>query len=862
MKNLLLRFLPKFRRSNQHPELIKSLFSKFQIILDMNTKLLEKMAVMERALGGEYIFDKAFLESSVSEASHLVYQVIYSLNTLTENRFPELFDQFQIIKTYLEDILVGGLGPYAGRLILPYSSIRIEMWHLAGFMSASLAEFGQHLGLFAPDGFAITTTGIRTFMQKNDLYHKIKQISESLTTDKSKDRNDLLTDLINNSDIPEELEKAILDEVIKLSDRTGKNTLLMLRAENVEHETHDQFTNIYDVLPSNILDAFKQSIAGCIAKEAENYLQENPEKEISIAVAVYEKIQSKICGTVLTLDPKRLPLQVAGVAVSLDNNLYDSKETQEKAEYFSVQRFYPFDTVESVILPKELTERLADGKHSLSIMDNGHRRGSSLIRKDTLISVVDSAMAIERTFGKPHKVFWSQEETGRVVITEVRPLSSVLYDNISDELLIDELNKQLEKATVLLDGGETAQMGVTTGKLVHVTGNYHYDSFPIGAIAVSDKASPNLSPLLRRAAGLITQTGSSIGHLASLAREVHVPTIVGACNALELLKEGMIVTLDAGDCKVYHGVIEPLVRYRSSGMELYPTDPEYVILRQLLRWIIPLNLTDPDSADFNSANCRTFHDIIHFSHEMAVEELLNIRTRHKELKGIEARRLKLDVPIDIRVFDIGNGVLNSAEKELHVNDISSLPFKAFLQGINTDELFDQQAGSVGLREILSGMDKTYTALNTPAEYSGQNLAIIAENYINLTLRLGYHFNVMNAYLSENPNKNFIYYRFVGGFAYMDRRIRRVKFIAALLENMDFKVTVKTDLVIGKLKIIDRKFMESVLNILGELTAFTRQLDIKMESEKNVEEFLGLFTKRSKNIILTNRIKEQDQSCSK
>ncbi|MBU1053227.1 MAG: hypothetical protein KKC46_05280 [Proteobacteria bacterium] len=842
--------------------MIRSLFSKFQIILDMNTKLLEKMAVMERALGGEYIFDKAFLESSVSEANQLVYQVIYSLNTLTENRYSDLFDRFQIIKTYLEDILSGGLGPYSGRLTLPYPSIRLEMWPLTGFFSASLAEFGQHLGLQAPDGFVITTTGIRSFLQNNNLDHKIKEIADSLSADKLQNENALLTDIVNNSDIPKELEQAILDEVIKLSDRIGKNTLLAVRIDKVEQEASNQFIDIFDVAPSDILNAFKQCIARYIVKEAESLLQQISEKEISIAVAVYEMIQSKISGTVLTLDPAHSPLQAAGVAVNINNSFHESNEVKEKEEFFSVQRFYPFEPVESKILQKEATKRLPDDKHSLSIMDSGHRRGSSLLRKDNIISIVETAMAVERALGKPQKVFWSQKMSGQIVITQVKPLSSLLYDDISENDSIDDLNKQLEKATVLLAGGETAQMGVATGRLVHVAQDYSYKVFPLGAIAVADKASPNLSPILRRAAGLITETGSSVGHLASIAREVHVPSIVGASGALELLKEGMIVTLDAGECKVYHGIIEPLVRYGSSGMELYPTDPEYITLRQLLRWIIPLNLTDPDSPDFNSTNCQTFHDIIHFSHEMAVEELLNIQTRHKELRGIETRRLKLNIPIDIRVLDIGNGVVNLAAKELNTDDISSLPFKAFLKGLASNEMFDQQPGSIGLREILSGMDKTYTALNTPPEYAGQNLAIIAQNYINLTLRLGYHFNVINAYLSENPNKNFIYYRFVGGFAYMDRRIRRAKFITSILENMDFKVTVTTDLVIGKLKIIDRKYMELALKSLGELTAFSRQLDVKMESEKDVEDFIRLFTKRSKNIFLANRIKEQDQACSK
>ena len=39
----------------------RSLFSKFRSLLEANTAALAKMAEMERMLGGEYIFDRAFL---------------------------------------------------------------------------------------------------------------------------------------------------------------------------------------------------------------------------------------------------------------------------------------------------------------------------------------------------------------------------------------------------------------------------------------------------------------------------------------------------------------------------------------------------------------------------------------------------------------------------------------------------------------------------------------------------------------------------------------------------------------------------------------------------------------------------------
>jgi pyruvate, water dikinase len=820
--------------------MIRSLFSKFQMILDVNTKLLEKMASMERALGGEYIFDRAFLESSVSETSHLVYQVVYSLNAMTENRFSDLFDHFQVIKTYLEDILSGGPGPYAGRLTLPYPAIRMEMQPLVGLLSAGLAEFGHHMGLCTPDGFAVTTTGIDMFMRGNDLHNKIRQI---ISEPRLPDRYSRITALIKNADIQDALAREIADEVRGLSDRIGKNILLTVTAGTIENESLGQSPGIYNVAPAGILEACKQSIAVCVAKATESGSQEDHKKDISMAVAVHEMIRPEIAGTVCTLDSTHLPPhQMARVTVIPDDSLSEDKNRAAQVESFLVQRFYPFEPVESVIRPRAVSERLPGGKRSLSVTDRGLRRGSSLIRKDALRSLAESAMAVERTLGKPQKVCWAQEETGRIIITGVGPLSDVGDDDVS----MEKLNEQIGKATLLIEGGETAQMGIAAGRVVHVTQDCRYDSFPLGAIAVAGKASPLLSAVLRRAAGLITETGSSVGHLASIARELRIPAIMGIRRALELLKEGMVVTMDAGDRKIYRGILELLVQYRSSGVELYPTDPEYITLRQLLRWIIPLNLVDPDSADFKPGNCRTLHDIIHFAHEMAVEELLNIQSRHKGFKKIATRRLALTIPMDIRVMDIGNGLFASKEDELRPDDISSLPFKAFLRGITMKEMWDQRPSSIGLREIFTGMDRTYAALNNPPEYSGQNLAIASENYLNLTLRLGYHFNVINAYMSENQNKNFIYYRFVGGFAQADRRARRAQLIAAVLENMDFKVTVDGDLVIGKLKIADQAYMESALLSLGELTGFTRQLDVKMKSEKDVDEFTGLFTERTRN----------------
>ena len=151
--------------SSEGLESIRSLFSKFRRIQKLNTRTLEKISEMERALGGEYIFDRAFLESSVLELGKTVHQVVYSLNAMAENRYTDLFDRFQAIRGSLDDILNGGLGPYAQNLTLSYNLLSWDLEPLAGVFNVCIAEAKNSLGLPAPEGFAVTTEGCRILLE-------------------------------------------------------------------------------------------------------------------------------------------------------------------------------------------------------------------------------------------------------------------------------------------------------------------------------------------------------------------------------------------------------------------------------------------------------------------------------------------------------------------------------------------------------------------------------------------------------------------------------------------------------------------------------------------------------------------------
>jgi pyruvate,water dikinase len=63
-------------------------------------------------------------------------------------------------------------------------------------------------------------------------------------------------------------------------------------------------------------------------------------------------------------------------------------------------------------------------------------------------------------------------------------------------------------------------------------------------VLVVDVLAPSLAPRLPGLAGLVSETGSTLSHLAILARELHVPTVVAVPGAIERFPVGSRVVVD------------------------------------------------------------------------------------------------------------------------------------------------------------------------------------------------------------------------------------------------------------------------------------------------------------------------------
>jgi pyruvate,water dikinase len=813
-------------------------FRLFRRLLSLNNTVLEKIGRMEGALAGEYVFDRKFLSEAVAELNELVREVVSCLGSLSNNRYLVLYECYEEIAGKLSGLALEYAGPYDRSLTLAYALLNSDFEELVGGKNAVLSEIRNRLHLRTPDGFAITAAAYREFMEANGLFTAIDTISAGPGS--SRDRSAAISRLIEQARFPEVLVAAVKDELKELFNRGGGPVPLAVRSSGLgeDAETRSfagQFHSVLAVRPelSSVLDAYRAVITSRFSVAALEYLgPAATSRDLPMAAGVQPMIQGRIAGVTYSRVPES-PEKNQLLITALRGSAHDLVSGRRQAERFVLSRLWPFTPLSSELV---VEEDFPSTRKALDMLPSGLRRGSATLIPKELAKLAEQALLLEKTFGEAQDIEWALAD--EPVILQSRALSLPA----KPPPLPGELAVELAAATPLMSGkGQVAQLGIAAGRVVHVDQNTDPEQFPVGAIAVARFPSPQLSPIVWRAAAMITEIGGPTGHLATIAREYRTPALFGTGDAINLLAEGAEVTVDVENKQVYQGIIEGLVRLHAAEQDDYRSSQELRILRRILRWVAPITLSDPTSRDFKAENCRTFHDILRFAHEKAIDALIHFHADRSGSQEELSRSVRLPIPLKLRVIDLGSGLRPEAPATgaISMEMLNSRPLSAILHGFLKDDQGGREPAPLGLRDILAGISKPLALLTGPA-YPGDNLGIIAEHYCNLCLRLGYHLNVVDAYMSPDPDNNYIYFRFAGGMAEKAKREWRARLISAILSGLYFKVERKGDLVIAKARNLDIPRMERVLVRLGELISFTRQLDVRMRDEAAIEEFFQRF----------------------
>jgi len=366
------------------------------------------------------------------------------------------------------------------------------------------------------------------------------------------------------------------------------------------------------------------------------------------------------------------------------------------------------------------------------------------------------------------------------------------------------------------------------------------EHFPEGAVLVAPRSSPRFVRLMAKAAAIVTDFGGVTGHMAALTREFHVPALLNTRNATSLLKAGVHVTVDTRSRRVYEGAVTELHEAETQRVredERLRRDratPAFRLLNSVSELVLPLNLVDPRSSDFSQENCRTLHDIARFVHERSYEEMFRMGEGMGDLRGVSSP-LDVFLPIDLYIIDLGDGInAPVGTRRLKVAHVVSAPLKALLAGMLDKRITRFGPRPMDLRGFMSIMARH--AVNNPEEertFRDPCYALVSDEYVNYTARVGYHFGVVDAYCGEAINKNYISILFRGGAADFTRRYRRARAIAGILDHYGFSTNVRGDALTARLSKRSQQETASQLEMVGRLLQFFRQMDAAMASEQVV-----------------------------
>jgi pyruvate,water dikinase len=303
------------------------------------------------------------------------------------------------------------------------------------------------------------------------------------------------------------------------------------------------------------------------------------------------------------------------------------------------------------------------------------------------------------------------------------------------------------------------------------------------------------------------------------------------------LEEGTLVTVDSRGRRIYSGCRADLLEKAAERPDLMAGSPVQAVLKRVLAHLAPLNLTDPRSPRFKSSYCETLHDITRFCHEKAVVEMFDFGDRY-HFSERAARRLVGDVPLDWWVINLADGFREGSavgDSFVSIDAIDSLPMQAIWDGISAfpwegpPTVDVRGMGSILFQSVMQpGLDP---AVATPL--TTKNYFLISKNFCNLSVRLGYHFAMVEAYLSDLLTESYVTFTFKGGAADDRRRATRILFLAEILEKYDFRVELKADAMTARMEKRPLDFLLRQLKILGYLVLHARQLDMIMNNPERV-----------------------------
>ncbi|RKS53713.1 phosphoenolpyruvate synthase [Gillisia mitskevichiae] len=461
------------------------------------------------------------------------------------------------------------------KLIVTFSELGLKDLSIVGGKNASLGEMYNQLsdqGILIPNGFATTSSAFWQFLHENNIEDKLQVLLKGLNRET----------FANLHEIGEKARKFILDskfseafseEIFKAYQNLTNNELSEVAvrssatAEDLPQASfagqHETYLNIKG--KDALLVAVKNCCASLYTDRAIKYREDNGflHSDVALSVGVQKMVRSdKACsGVGFTLEPEsgfQQIIHLSGVW-GLGENIVQGTVNPDE--------FYVFKPTLELGKNAIIQKKLGDKMETLIYAEsNGHsstvnipteieKQQEFVLTDLEVLKLANWALTIEKHYNKAMDIEWAKDGiTNELFITQARP-ETVHHSNVQTGYKIYNLTKRGE---ILATGNAIGtKISVGTARLLQSPRDSH--KLKEGDIIVTNTTSPDWDPLLKKAGGIVTNTGGRTSHAAIVARELGVPAVVGSKNATEVIQDGEIITVSCAEGKtgfIYKGKLD------------------------------------------------------------------------------------------------------------------------------------------------------------------------------------------------------------------------------------------------------------------------------------------------------------------
>ncbi len=468
------------------------------------------------------------------------------------------------------------------RFIKWFADITIGDVPLVGGKNASLGEMVRELtpkGVNVPNGFAITAEAYRYLLREAELEGRIRQTLADLDT---RDMEALRTcgsavrGLILGASIPPELEHEILAAYDALKGRQLHPVDVAVRSSATAEDLPDasfagqQETYLNVTGHLELINACLRCFASLFTDRAISYRVDKgfDHFKVALSIGVQKMVRSDLAssGVIFTLDTEtgfRDVVLINGAYGLGENVVQGSVNPDEYYIFKPTLKTGHRPILQKIVGSKEfkLIYDVGGGKMVKNVPVPPGDRAQFANTNDEILQLARWACLIEDHYSAkrgqptPMDIEWAKDgQSGEMFIVQARP------ETVKSRKAVEvvEAYKLRQRSGVLVTGRSVGEK-IAAGPVRVIKSAEFIGQFKEGEILVTDKTDPDWEPIMKKAAGIVTNRGGRTCHAAIVSRELGVPAIVGTEHGTELLKDGQMVTMSCaeGDAGfVYDGRLE------------------------------------------------------------------------------------------------------------------------------------------------------------------------------------------------------------------------------------------------------------------------------------------------------------------